>query len=122
MMFPPKSGRKAVRLRNASTIASMSFIYSDIMAAWISSAAASPKAQAHGIADLLPGMREKFLALATQLQAVKVQTGIAKWEGSIRGAWPGDEYLKIADVQMGMMSSLALVRDRNRVCAGPGLT
>ena len=87
-------------------MSSLSFIYSDVMAAWISSdASRSPKGS---IAD--PAMRERFLALAQQIQAVKIQTMIAKWEGSIRGVWPGEEYLKLATVQSDMMSSLALVR------------
>lgn len=109
MMLPPKSGRKAVRLRNASTMSQLSFLYSDIMAAWISSN--DNVKHAHGsLTELLPNARKKFLALAAQLQAVKTQTAIAKWEGSIRGAWPGDEYMKLANVQTDMTSSLALVR------------
>lgn len=111
MMFPPKSGRKAVRLRNASTMTSLSFIYSDVMAAWISSE--SSRISRGGITDLFPGMRERFLGLAQQIQAVKIQAMIAKWEGSIRGVWPGEEYLKLATVQSDMMSSLALVCVRN---------
>lgn len=105
MMLPPKSGRKAVRLRNAATMSTLSYLYSDIMAAWISSGA-SPKGNN---AELLPRLRHKFLGLAQQIQAVKMQTMVAKWEGSLRGAWPGDEYLKLAGVQADMMSSLALV-------------
>ncbi|GJE92380.1 fusaric acid resistance protein-like domain containing protein [Phanerochaete sordida] len=107
MMLPPKSGRKAVRLRNASTMSQLAFLYSDIMAAWISSGSAR---HAHGaLAELLPDARRKFLALAAQLQAVKTQTAIARWEGSVRGAWPGDEYMRLASVQTDMMSSLALL-------------
>ena len=72
MVLPPKSGRKAVRLRNASTLSSLMFIYSDIMAAWI-------RSDSHGdSSELYPGMRKKFLSLAAQLQAVKTQTEIAK--------------------------------------------
>lgn len=108
MMLPPKSGRKAVRLRNASNIAQLSFLYSDVMAAWISSD--SGGRHAHGsLSELLPNARKKFLALATQLQAVKMQTAVARWEGSVRGAWPFEEYMKLANVQTDMMSSLALL-------------
>ncbi|KIP09379.1 hypothetical protein PHLGIDRAFT_86838 [Phlebiopsis gigantea 11061_1 CR5-6] len=105
MMFPPKSGRKAVRLRNAATMSTLSYLYSDIMAAWISSGAS----QKGNNAELLPRLRHKFLGLAQQIQAVKMQTMVAKWEGSLRGAWPCDEYLKLAGVQADMMSSLALL-------------
>lgn len=108
MMFPPKSGRKAVRLRNASNITTLSFLYSDVMAAWISSSSAR---HAHGsLTELLPNARKKFLGLATQLQMVKMQTAVARWEGSIRGSWPFEEYMKLAGVQTDMMSSLSLVR------------
>ncbi|EKM50877.1 uncharacterized protein PHACADRAFT_151282 [Phanerochaete carnosa HHB-10118-sp] len=107
MMLPPKSGRKAVRLRNSSHISTISFLYSDIMAVWIDSASVR---HVHGsLAELLPNARKQFLKLATQLQAVKSQTTIAKWEGSIRGAWPFEEYMKLANVQTDMMSSLALL-------------
>ena len=108
MMLPPKSGRKAVRLRNASTMSQLAFLYSDIMAAWISNEPAHPSPRdAHS--HFLPGMRKKVLALAAQIQAVKMQIPIARYEGSIRGAWPGDEYLKLANVQSDMRSSMALV-------------
>ena len=46
-----------------------------------------------------------------------MQTMVAKWEGSIRGAWPGNEYLKLAGVQADMMSSLALVSAHTRLAA-----
>ena len=76
------------------------------MAAWIGSDAS--RSMKGSIADNT--MRERFLALAQQIQAVRGQTMIAKWEGSIRGVWPVDEYLKLATAQSDMMSSLALVR------------
>ena len=64
------------------------------MATWISSdASQSPKGS---IAD--PAMRGRFLALAQQIQAIKIQTMITKWEGSIRGVWPREGYLKLATV------------------------
>lgn len=106
-MLPPKSGRKAVRLRNASTISSLSFLYSDIIAAWLNSKEGQPTAS---IADFVPGIREKLFGLAAQLEAVKIQTAIARWEGSIRGAWPSNEYFKLASVQTDMMASMSLVR------------
>lgn len=112
MMLPPKSGRKAVRLRNASIIMSLSTLYSEIVAAWISSES-RPREKPGAVTSLkewIPGVREKIIAVAGQLQAVKTQTAIAKWEGSIRGHWPSDEYLRLADIEIDMMSNLALVR------------
>lgn len=124
MMLPPKSGRKAVRLRNSATITSLSFLYRDIVAAWISSEETSLTEKhispAHSV-EWIPGFRDRLLAVAAQLQAVKVQTMIAKWEGSIRGAWPGDEYMKMANVQTEMISSLALVSSP-ALCIHPMLT
>ena len=37
MMLPPKSGRKAVRLRNAGTVGALGFLYADVVSAWIGS-------------------------------------------------------------------------------------
>ncbi|CAL1710858.1 unnamed protein product [Somion occarium] len=105
MMFPPKSGRKAVRLRNASSITSISYLYSMLISAWISE---KEKPQQDGV-EWVPGFRDRMIAVAAKLQAVKGQTEIARWEGSIRGAWPYDEYVKLENVETEMIVSLALL-------------
>ncbi|KAF7792650.1 hypothetical protein EIP86_003747 [Pleurotus ostreatoroseus] len=114
MMLPPKSGRKAVRLRNAGTIATVAFLYADIISAWIRSegrVAQEKEKERRGryLLEWVPGFRDRLIALSGQIQAVKVSTMLAKWEGSIRGKWPSDQYAKLADVQGEMVANLALL-------------
>ncbi|EMD30532.1 hypothetical protein CERSUDRAFT_61076, partial [Gelatoporia subvermispora B] len=110
MMLPPTSGRKAVRLRNASTISSLSYIYSHLMASWISDLRAGSDEKDH-----IQGhdWRVKFRGLiceaGEQLQALRAQTAIARWEGNIRGVWPKEDYERLVNVQAEMVGSLALV-------------
>ncbi|KAI0826576.1 hypothetical protein BC628DRAFT_1419081 [Trametes gibbosa] len=106
MMFPPKSGRKAVRLRNASTLSGLSYLYSHLTSLWLS-AADGPLAQA---GDRWPEeLRVKFIALAEQIQDLRLRTAMSKWEGNIRGVWAADEYNRLLEVEGDMLSSLALV-------------
>ncbi|TFK50476.1 hypothetical protein OE88DRAFT_1736022 [Heliocybe sulcata] len=103
MMLPPKSGRKAVRLRNATTIRRLGNLYSLLISRWIESTNSAENAsegwQAFFRADLVN--------IAEQLQALKGMTAIAKWEGSIRGKWPFEEYDRLVDVQIQMLGNLA---------------
>lgn len=101
MMLPPKSGRKAVRLRNATNITNISHLYSDLVAAWIS--------EQRPAQDFVASYRDKLIGIAAQIQMVKGSTAIAKWEGSIRGSWPHDDYMRLANVQSEMVVSLALL-------------
>ncbi|KAI0695918.1 hypothetical protein BC835DRAFT_1344533, partial [Cytidiella melzeri] len=41
------------------------------------------------------------------LQAFKQQTALAKWDSSVRGVWPLEEYMKLADQETRMMANLA---------------
>lgn len=109
-MLPPKSGRKAVRLRNAGTIATLSSLYADILSAWIrgEDRVAQDK-HARYLVEWIPGFRDRLLGLSAQIQAVRTSTMLAKWEGSIRGRWPSDQYTRLADVQSEMVANLALV-------------
>lgn len=91
----------------------LSSLYSDITAAWISSEGASEEAQVKSLQHWNPAVRAKVISIAAQLQALKVQTAMAKWEGNIRGVWPMDEYMKLINVETEIMSSLALV---GRLC------
>lgn len=111
MMFPPKSGRKAVRLRNASVLVSLASLYSDITSFWISAEGTTNIERPKSHADWVAGVREKIIALAAQLQAMKQQTALAKWEGSIRGAWPIEEYMKLNEEETKIMANLSLVCD-----------
>ena len=120
-MLPPKSGRKAVRLRNASTITNLSYIYSGLLSTWINDKIpeSDEKSGPAAISERVPEFREKLLGLCGQLQAVKIQASIARWEGGIRGAWPYDEYMNLANTQTEMISHLALVSPRVSITRYP---
>lgn len=112
MMLPPKSGRKAVRLRNANTITTLSNVYQEITAAWINDGQMFPKDPTHPeptFADQIPQLRDRVLGVGAQLQALRVQTMIAKFEGNFRGVWPMGEYMKLVDTQTEMLISLTMV-------------
>ena len=108
MMFPPQSGRTAVRRRNASNITAISYLYSSLISAWISD---KERPDSKG-AEWIAGFRDRLVAVATQLQAVKAQTEIARWEGGIRGAWPYEEYVKMEEIETRMLGGIALVCHR----------
>lgn len=118
MIFPPTSGRKAVRMRNASTVAELSYIYSHLMSAWINDEEPADDQKEKGdsltSAEWIPEFRHKLIAVAQQLQALRTQTTVAKWEGSIRGAWPFEEYLNLLNIQSDMVGNLALVSEHPR--------
>ncbi|KAI0087246.1 hypothetical protein BDY19DRAFT_986266 [Irpex rosettiformis] len=109
MMLPPKSGRKAVRLRNASILLSLASLYSDIISVWISAEGTTNIAKPKSQADWVAGVRAKIVSLAAKLQALKQQTALAKWEGSIRGAWPMEEYMKLIEEETKIMANLSLL-------------
>ncbi|KAF7303825.1 hypothetical protein MIND_00612300 [Mycena indigotica] len=110
MMFPPVSGRKAVRTRNAGSIASLASLYSFVVSAWISlnrtegedCKTVQPVKQAW-----VASFRKRLLAVAVELQTVRELTGLARWEGSIRGKWPAEQYEKLVNVQLDMLTILA---------------
>ena len=111
-MLPPKSGRKAVRHRNANTITTLSHVYQEITSAWINDRQMFPKERnmpEPTFADQIPQLRDRILGVAAQLQALRIQTMIAKFEGNFRGKWPMEEYLKLVDTQVEMLISLAMV-------------
>ncbi|THH16060.1 hypothetical protein EW146_g4511 [Bondarzewia mesenterica] len=112
MMLPPKSGRKAVRLRNASTIAGLSNIYALLMSTWIERVTdeddtENDKQSSLARSKLVQPFRKKIVAVVQKIQRVQQLTASARWEGNIRGAWPLKEYNRLAEVQMTMVASLA---------------
>jgi hypothetical protein len=108
MMLPPTSGRKAVRLRNASSITAISNAYGFLVSAWI--AAKPPSSQEVPDTKWATDFRGRLLALGQEIGTIRGQTSMARWEGSIRGAWPFDEYMALVDVQSDMIAGLAQVR------------
>ncbi|KAJ7513178.1 hypothetical protein B0H11DRAFT_2303465 [Mycena galericulata] len=101
MMFPPKSGRKAVRQRNAASIASLGETYAFLISTWIT----TPEDKAAPTWTL--DFQARLMALADEMHAIRDLTELAKWEGSIRGKWPAKEYARLVDVQVDMIGSLA---------------
>jgi hypothetical protein len=107
MMLPPKSGRKAVRIRNASSVAALSKIYGFLISTWISDSSHDKEAAASS--DWSTEFRTQLIAQALEIDTIKELTDLATWEGSIRGAWPSEEYLRLSDVQTEMISGLGQV-------------
>ena len=110
MMLPPKSGRKAVRLRAATSIDELGHAYTMLMSAWIAEDDSSKDVPFTSTTWVKP-FRQRLVAVTTQIQAGKQQMMLATWEGSIRGRWPKDEYFKLTQVQEEMIAVLAQVRD-----------
>ena len=110
MMFPPKSGRKAVRLRAAATIDELGHAYTMLMSAWIVEED-SRKDVPFSSTNWVKPFRRRLIAVTAQVQAGKQQMMLASWEGSIRGRWPKGEYIKLMEVQEEMIAVLSQVRD-----------
>lgn len=118
MMFPPVSGRKAVRLRNATSITGISEIYAFLISTWIGTQPSqrhhqhgqkTPDHGHHAPASWIKDFRNKLIALAEQIQVSRQMTELAKWEGSIRGKWPAEEYGQLVTAESDMISGLAQV-------------
>ncbi|KAI1798167.1 hypothetical protein LXA43DRAFT_979068 [Ganoderma leucocontextum] len=111
MMIPPKSGRKAVRLRNASIISGLSYLYSHLTSLWL--AAGEPFDSVHKVEEAQrrwpSELREMVITFSQQLQDLRVRTVMSKWEGNIRGHWPFEEYNQLLDIQIDILSSLVLM-------------
>jgi len=105
-MLPPKSGRKAVRLRNASVITGMSELYGFLISTWIGTQTHQKKTLA-APTTWMKDFRSKIVSLADQVQSVQQMTEFAKWEGSIRGKWPIEEYRALIQAENDMFTALA---------------
>ncbi|KAK0471132.1 hypothetical protein IW261DRAFT_1513189 [Armillaria novae-zelandiae] len=111
MMLPPTSGRKAVRLRNASSITSLSNLYGYLISAWIAevdSDREKDERQAEQVkAKWLKEFRDKVMGASVEMRTIRELTELATWEGSLRGKWPREEYVQLVEVQIEMVSSLS---------------
>ena len=108
MMLPPKSARKAVRLGCAKTVTSLSHMYALIMSAWIRDAVPSKELKS-GLPPWVNSFRKNLTAVALQLNDLKETARLARWEGSVRGHWPYEEYNKLVDVQQEMVTVFSQV-------------
>ena len=110
MMLPPKSGRKAVRMRAAATIDALGHVYTSLMSAWITEGDAG-KGDPFSLPKWVKDFRARLTAISFRVQAGKEQMMLASWEGGIRGRWPLEEYAKLTEVQEEMIAVLAQVGD-----------
>ncbi|KAH9067948.1 hypothetical protein EDB87DRAFT_1700654 [Lactarius vividus] len=106
MMLPPKSGRKAVRLRAAKSISSLGHVYTTLMSAWITERDAGKDVSFTGN-NWVQAFRGRLIAVTLQILAGKQQMMLASWEGNIRGRWAQDEYAKLTEIQEDMIGVLA---------------
>ena len=109
-MLPPKSGRKAVRLRAAASIDELGHAYTMLMSAWIVGDDLRKDVPISS-ANWVKPFRRRLVAVTAQIQAGKQQMMLASWEGNIRGRWPKHEYVKLTEVQEEMIAVLSQVRD-----------
>ncbi|KAF8504548.1 hypothetical protein F5888DRAFT_760893 [Russula emetica] len=104
MMCPPKSGRKAVRLRAATSIDELGHVYTMLMSAWIMRVESRKDVP---FTSWVKPFRRRLIVVTAQLHAGKQQMMLATWEGSVRGRWPKEEYIKLTEVQEEMIAVLA---------------
>lgn len=110
MIIPPKSGRKAVRIRNAHLINGLANTYAFLMGHWISDRKHARVSEEKGaFAAWLVDFRKRLIKMAEEIGALRQMTGMAKWEGSIRGSWPVEEYEKLVDTESDLLVGLALL-------------
>lgn len=109
MMFPPTSGRKAVRLRNAAIITEISSLYAYLLSTWITDAEEIVSEKQLVLPKWTSQFRARLVVLAAQVQGLRTQTAVAKWEGNMRGVWPIDEYNKLVNTESEMLAGLAQV-------------
>jgi len=106
MMLPPKSGRKAVRMRAAASIDGLGHVYTSLMSVWITESDTGKDASFLSL-NWLKLFRKQLIAITLQLLAGKEQMRLASWEGGIRGRWSKEEYAKLTEIQEEMVGVLA---------------
>ncbi|KAN0131986.1 Protein of unknown function (DUF2422) domain containing protein [Lactarius tabidus] len=106
MMLPPKSGRKAVRLRTAKSIGALGNVYTSLMSAWITEGDAG-KDVSFAATDWVKAFRGQLIAVTLQVVTEKQEMVTAAWEGNIRGRWPHAEYIKITEIEEDMIGVLS---------------
>jgi Aromatic acid exporter family member 2 len=108
MMLPPKSGRKAVRLRAAASIDGLGHVYTTLMSAWITENDAG-KDSSFASSNWIRAFRGRAITVGLQIMASKQYMMAASWEGGIRGRWPQEEYAKLTEVQEEIVAVLSQV-------------
>jgi hypothetical protein len=108
---PPKSARKAVRVRTAAVMTGLSNVYLGLMSAWIGDGALSlgPNKRAN-LEQSEQHFRGQLIAIATQLNTLETLTESAWWEGNIVGKWSYEEYKAIQVIEKDMLALMVQVR------------
>jgi len=106
MMLPPKSGRKAVRLRTANSISALGNVYTSLMSTWITEGDAGKDASFTGT-NWVKAFRGQLIAVTLQVLTGKQEMMGAAWEGNIRGRWPHEDYTKLIEIEEDMIGVLA---------------
>lgn len=111
MLIPPKSAKSSVRLANASMIFELSQLYSFLVSRWIMAEEETAKGEKETghMVKWATQFRSEFTRVGTQLHTLKTRTSLTQWEGSIRGAWPVDQYTELNEVEHEMLSYIAQV-------------
>lgn len=95
MLLPPQSGRKALRLANATIVSEISQIYGILISSWLTVEEETEENRANGkegpdsenkpvnysYEKWKPAFRAKLMTVAGALAAQKMQMATVKWEG-----------------------------------------
>jgi hypothetical protein len=107
MLLPAKSARKAVRLGCSKSLTSLSNIYTFLMSAWITNTPSEKELKRADPPGWANSFRDNLLEATIQLRDLKEMAGWARWEGSVRGHWPYEEYNRLIDIQQEMVAVFA---------------
>ncbi|KAF8273497.1 hypothetical protein EI94DRAFT_1826225 [Lactarius quietus] len=107
MLLPAKSARKGVRLGCSKSLTSLSNIYTALMSAWITNTPSAKELRRVGPPAWASSFRDKLSEVIIQLRDLKEMAGWARWEGSVRGHWPYEEYNRMTDIQQEMIAVFA---------------
>lgn len=110
MLFPSISLRKSIRTSNASTTREILELYTSVVSTWMY--AEDHKMPADEFTVLwAPKFRERLLRTANRLYGLRAEVKLAKWEGSVRGNWPFEEYRRLVETQIEMIGAIAQVQN-----------
>ena len=112
MMLPPKSSRKAVRLRTAQSVSALGRVYTSIMSAWITESDVGKDASFTS-SNWVKGFRGRLIGVTLQILDGKQEMMFASWEGNIRGRWPQHEYARLTEIEEDMIGVLSQVSGFN---------
>ncbi|VDB95654.1 unnamed protein product [Peniophora sp. CBMAI 1063] len=110
MFVPPKSARKAVRVRNATAISGLSNIYLDLTTTWIGNRTDGDRSD--GLTEdstTVQRLKTQLVSVATQLLSLNDVVESARWEAAILGEWPYKDYKAMLEVEQDMVAVLALM-------------